>query len=327
MSDNGSVQRGEPEAGSGERQATAAISVILFVPSGYEAIRRTMSHLCAQTVAEQIEMVFVTSSHQQLDLEESVLSHFHSWQVVELERNSYVSAGYAAGIRQACAPIVALAEDHAFPDADWAELLIAAHQQTWAAVGPSMRNGNPESLLSWADFYHAYSGWTHPVSSGPIHHLPGHNSSYKRDILLTFGSRLDILMEAESVLHRHLRAQGYRLFLEAGTCTTHLNFTSWSSWFPLRYYIGRQFAAAWAQDWKWPRRLLFTIISPLIPWYRFWRIQRDVCRGQPCRLIIRVSPIVLLGLMIEWLGQILGFAAGPGDSTEKVDKCESRRFK
>jgi len=326
MSDNGSVQRGEPETGGVERPDTAALSVVLFVPGGYETVRRTMSHLRAQTVAGKIELVFVTPSHQQLKLDESVLSCFHSWQVVEIESDMYVSAAYVAGIRQARAPIVALTEDHAFPDANWAELLIAAHRQPWAAVGPSMRNGNPESILSWADFYHAYSGWMHPISSGPIPQLPGHNSSYKRDILLTFGSRLDILMEAESVLHRHLRTPGHRLFLEAGTCTTHLNFALWSSWFPLRYYIGRQFAAAWAQDWTWARKLLFTVASPLIPWYRFWRIQRNVCRGQPRSLIIRALPIVLLGLMIEWFGQLQGFTAGPGDSTEKVDKCESHRF-
>jgi hypothetical protein len=46
----------------------------------------------------------------------------------------------------------------------------------------------------------------------------------------------------------------------------------------------------------------------------------------PCGLLIRVLPIVFLGLLIEWVGQAIGFSAGPGDSTEKADECEARRF-
>jgi hypothetical protein len=285
-----------------------------------------MGHLQAQTAADQMEVVLVTPSRQQLALDESELSRFHSWQIIEIKNNKFFSTGYAAGIRQAHAPIVALTEDHAFPDANWAEVFIAAHLQSWAAVGPSMRNGNPETILSQADFCHAYSEWAHPVPPGPVRHLPGHNSSYKKDILLEFGHELDQLMDAESVLHRHLTAAGHRLLLESKTSTTHLNFTSWSAWAPLRYHVGRQFASIWAQDWSWPRRLLFTIASPGIPWIRIWRIQRNVRRVQPCSFVIRVLPVVFLGLLIEWAGQILGFAFGPADSGEKVAKYEYRRF-
>ena len=165
------------------------------------------------------------------------------------------------------------------------------------------------------------------VSSGPVRHLPGRNSSYKRDIILRFGNELDLLMEAESVLHRHLTAEGHRLTLESRTCTTHLNFTSWSAWIPLRYHIGRQFAAIWSHSWSWPRRLLFTVASPLIPWVRLWRIQKNIRRVQSCNFLITVLPVVFLGLLIELCGQMLGFAFGPADSSEKVAKYEYRRFR
>lgn len=327
MPDDESPQEQVAETSHDEPDSTPALSAILFVPDSYESVQRTMSHLQAQTVADQIEIVLVTPSRQQLELDESELSCFHSWQIIEVKDNKHFSTGYSAGMRQAHAPIVALTEDHAFPDANWAEVLIAAHQQSWAAVGPSMRNGNPETILSQADFCHAYSEWTYPVSSGPVRHLPGHNSSYKRDIILRFGNELDLLMEAESVLHRHLTAEGHRLTLESGTCTTHLNFTSWSAWIPLRYHIGRQFAAIWAHSWSWPRRLLFTVASPLIPWIRLWRIQKNVRRVQPCNFLITVLPVVFLGLLIELCGQMLGFAFGPADSSEKVAKYEYRRFR
>ncbi len=310
-----------------KHSAEPTLAAIVVVPDTYDTVRRTMSHLQAQTAVEQIEIIFVTPSHQQLGLVESELTCFHSLHVVEVGAVTSIARGFVAGIHCAHAPIVALTEDHSFPDANWAALLTATHQQPWAAVGPSMSNGNPNTMLSWADFYQAYGEWTHPVSSGSVRHLPGHNSSYKRDILLAYGNQLEGLMQAESVLHRHLRAQGYELQLESGTCTSHLNFASWSSWIPARYYTGRQFAATWAQAWSWPRRLLFTAASPLIPWIRLWRIQKHVRRRQPWGFFIRFLPIMFAGLFIESLGQMVGYAAGAGNSIEKVAEYEFHRIK
>jgi hypothetical protein len=321
--------RSEPSANTAARadsSATPALSAIAVVPNKYEAIRRTMGHLRAQTIAEQIEIVLVASSRGQLDVDESELAPFHSWQVVEVGNVGSIGSGFAAGIRRAKAPVVALTEDHSFPDARWAELLLDAHHQPWAAVGPSMCNGNPNTMVSWADFYQAYGAWTHPVSPGPIHHLPGHNSSYKQSVLLEFGDRLEVLMEAENVLHGHLKAQGHGLLLESATCTAHLNFASWSAWIPARYYKGRQFASTWAHAWSWPRRLLFTAASPLFPWIRVWRVSRNARRSQPVGFLLRFLPVLVAGLLVEGLGQTLGYLTGPGNSIEKVAGYEFERI-
>jgi hypothetical protein len=47
------------------------------------------------------------------------------------------------------APIVALAEDHAFPAPGWAEALIAAHRDPWAAIGAVIRHPNdPKNIIA-----------------------------------------------------------------------------------------------------------------------------------------------------------------------------------
>ena len=310
-----------------KHSAGPALAAIVVVPDEYDTVRHTMNKLQAQTAAKQIEIIFVTPSHQEFRLGESEVTCFHSWQVVEVDKITSIARAFVAGIRQANAPIVALTEDHSFPDANWAEVMIAAHREPWAAVGPSMCNGNPNSMLSWVDFYQAYGEWSQPISSKPVRQLPGHNSSYKRDILLTYGKQLEYLMQAESVLHRHLKAQGYELLLESSTCTSHLNFESWSSWIPVQYYAGRQFASTWARPWPWHRRLLFTVAAPLIPWVRLWRIQKHIRHKQTCRFLIRLLPILFLGLLVDGLGHMLGYATGAGDSIEKITKYEFHRVK
>ena len=327
MLDDRSIPNAEAAAARNSYSAKPALSAIVVVPDTYETVRRTMRHLQKQSAADLMELVIVAPSSRQLGIDVSDLTCFHSWQVVEIDRVKSIGSAFVAGIRHAHAPVVALTEDPSFPDANWAEALIAAHRQPWAAVGPSMRNGNPDTMLSWADFYQAYGEWTSPVSRGPVRHLPGHNSSYKRDVLLAYGNRLEVLMEAESVLHRYLTAQGHVLLLESGTCTAHLNFASWSSWIPARYYSGRQFASTWAQSWSWPRRLLFTAASQLIPWLRLWRVQKHIRRGQPYGFLFRLLPILLAGLLVEGLGNMMGFLAGAGDSIDKMAKYEFHRIR
>jgi hypothetical protein len=302
-----------------------ALSAIVVVPDIYDTVHQTMGHLKMQTAVNRMEIVLVTTLHHKLDFVESELACFHSWQIVEVEKMVSIAAGYFAGIQQANAPIVALTEDHSFPDVNWAELLIIAHQQSWAAVGPSMCNANPDSLLSWADFYQAYGDWTQPMVSKTMRHLPGHNSSYKRHILLSYKEQLGYLLEAESVLHRHLRADGYELFLESGTCTTHLNFDSWSSLIPVRYYSGRQFASTWARPWTWIRRFLFTVAFPVIPFLRLWRVWRQMSRTQSFRFFLRLLPILFAGFILESFGHMMGFAAGSGNCNEKIRYYEFNR--
>lgn len=302
------------------------MSAIVVTPDKYGTIRKTIGYLKRQTVKERLEVVIVAPSVSALDLNASDLEEFLQFQIIEVGTLRSIAHAYAAGIRQANAPIVAFTEDHSFPDPDWAEVLIEAHRKSWAAVGPLVRNGNPNSLVSWADFFIAYGRWSDASVAGIIDHLPGHNSSYKRDLLLTYGPELETMLEAESVLHWDLIAKGHQLYLEPAAKTSHLNFALLSSWVPVQFYAGRQFAAMRAYRWSLLRRFIFTGGALLIPLVRFWRIQKDIRRpGHPRRLLYRVLPVLILGLAIDGFGQMIGYGLGAGDTMEKVAKYEFHR--
>ncbi len=46
--------------------AKPALAAIVVVPDRYDTVGQTMIHLQAQTVAEQIEIILVTPSYQQV---------------------------------------------------------------------------------------------------------------------------------------------------------------------------------------------------------------------------------------------------------------------
>jgi hypothetical protein len=308
------------------------LSVVLVTPDDYETIRRTMEHLRSQTIANRMEIVLVAPGDDSLKTDEAELTSFHCHSIVELEEVSSVAVANAAGVRAASAPIVAFVEEHSFPDAQWAEALVEAHDQRrsqargWVAVGPVVENANPETLVSWADFLKAYGSWMGPTQGGPVDHLPGHNSSYRRSILMQYDRELEAMLEAESVLHWDMRSRGYQLYLEPAAKVAHLNFGLLSSWLPPQYHSGRCFAARRAKAWSPARRLVYTVGAPLIPAVRWWRIMGQARRSGLARaLLVRVSPILLLGLAASALGEMLGYAFGPGTSVQRIAAWEFHR--
>jgi GT2 family glycosyltransferase len=304
------------------------MSVVIATPDRYDTIRETIHSLRAQTVRAQIEIVIVAPSVAQLALDESELGAFRSVRVVESGAIRSVGAANAAGVRRATAPVVALAEDHAFPDPGWAAALIARHREPWAAVGPLLRNANPDTPISWADFLVAYAPWVNSTPAGAVDHLPGHNSSYKRDILLAYGDALESMLEAETVLHWDLRAKGFGLYLEPAATLFHTNFALAAPWRASLFHCGRLFAATRAETSHWSalRRLLYAGAAPLIPLVRLWRILPALRRlRRHERLPSGVFPTLLLGLVLDGAGQLLGYLLGAGTARQRVSHLEYHR--
>lgn len=305
-----------------------ALSVVIVTPDRYETIRRTIHALRAQTVRDQVEIVVVAPAAAVLALDSGEVGVFHSVRVVEVGAVRSVGAANAAGVRQASAPLVALAEDHAFPEPAWAAALIERHREPWAAVGPVLRNANPGTPVSWADFLIAYAPWVDSTPGGAVEHLPGHNSSYKRDLLLDYGAQLDTVLEAETLLHWDLRHKGYGLFLEPAAKLAHTNFALVTSWMLSQLHCGRLFAATRATQGHWsvPRRWLYGGGAPLIPLVRLWRILPVLCRlrrHEP--LPAAVLPSLIAGLVLDGTGQMLGYLLGAGSSRQRVAELEYHR--
>jgi hypothetical protein len=303
-----------------------AMSVVITTPDSYQTIRKTMSHLRRQTAREVLEVVIVAPSLAELQLDESEMSDFGSYTVVEAGSIESIGRSNALGIRRAAAPIVVLAEDHCFPEPDWAEALIAAHRGAWAAVGPAVRNANPRTIISWADLFIAYGPWLWPTPAREVDFLPGHNSSYKREILLGYGDQLESMMEAETVLHWDLRAKGHRLYLESAARVAHTNFSLWSSWIRIQFMNGHHFAGARVRQMSRMRRLAYVAGSPMIPFVRLIRIASAVrSRGLQRRFFLCV-PFLVVGLLLDGAGQLFGYLTGAHDTVRGGDRLEFHRM-
>ena len=302
------------------------LTVALITPDDFSTIHKTVGCVAAQSVAREIELLVLTPDPERLHADENPVRAFHSLKVVPVDLSGGSGPVRGTAVREASAPIIVFGEDHCYPESDWAESLLRAHADDWAAVGPVVKNANPETLVSWADLLMGYGPWLAPGKSGERDHLPGHNSSYKTDALLSLGSSLDDLMEAESALQWKLRSMGLHIFQESAAQVAHTNFARWGVWLPVSFHAGRVFAATRAMDWSRARRLAFAASSPLIPLVRLLRHLRQAFHaGLSPWLIARVAPVLLLGLVFNAAGEAAGAVAGAGESRSTLVEWDFHR--
>jgi hypothetical protein len=302
---------------------TASLSVVLATDK-FETIRDTVAHLRAQTGCAELELVVVTPSAQELELDPE---GFAAVRVVEADGDLLdVARLRADGVRAASAPAVLFAETHSFPEPTSLAAVIEAHRGDWAGVGQAIGNGNPDSMLSWTNQYLDYGPWTEPVAGGPVETLPTHNGSFKRELLLAGGDELPALLRYSDGIVRLIRSRGERCYLEPRARTFHVNVSRPGSWLVERLNAGQAYAGVRAESWPLWRRAVYVVGSPLIPLVRARRVLRDIRRtGRSAELLPRILPALTVGLVVSALGELAGYAVGPGNAQRRIGEMELHR--
>ncbi|MDH3690453.1 MAG: glycosyltransferase [Gammaproteobacteria bacterium] len=308
------------------KQREPALSVVLATEGDARLIAKTLKHLLAQTIVRQLELVIVASHPERLGLTSSELSAFGFHQLVSLDALRSKAQANTAGLRQARANVVAFAEDHCFPEPDWAAALLQRHDEPWAAVGPTIRNANPGTVTSWCDLILDYQPWLNPTAGGPVDCLPGHNSSYKKSALKNYEDRLERWLEVETELHLNMTRDGLALYLEPKAGVAHVNFSRVSAWLQKLYYSGRVYADERRRTWGVVRRIFYVMAASCIPVVRLARILTawpGAAADIPSPL--RLLPCLLLGLIADGAGQMIGYLLGAKSAATRMVDFEFNR--
>jgi hypothetical protein len=301
-----------------------AVTFVVVTMDSYQTIQNTVRAIAAQTVRNRIEVVIVTPNPSALKIDETDTNGLYNVCVAATRPESTIAQARAEGVRAASAPIIAMSEDHAFPAPNWAELMIERHAQGYAVVGPALYNANPNTRKSWATLMFEYTAWAYQTEPREQDHLPGHNSTYKRDVLLSYGERLGEALAVESLIHWELGKQGHRLFQETGARTFHLNFSRSGSILIPQFYGGRMFAGARAKNWSALKRLIYGGGSLLLPILRLRHIRATVApvlREKIGWCLPELIPILIFGAF----GEMLGYWFGIGSAERLLSSYELHR--
>lgn len=313
--------------------ARPALSVVVVTAGGFKNVRRTLAHLRRQTIRESLEVRVVAENAQAVaDHAPEDVAGFGWFEFVYTERPiQNVDRAAALAVPGARASHVALIEDHAYPAPEWAERIVEASSGEWGAIGPSMVNANPDSVLSWTNLLIAYGPTTEGASGGEKEALAGHNLAYPKEVLTFYGDRLGDRLVREGGLLDHLQERGLVLYMQETAMLAHANPSRLAPTLQLRFCAGRLFAVGRrnANDWTPLHRLIYTAAGPLIPFLRFGRIRSELGLhegGTRAHLWPRVAPGLFLGLVMDALGQMAGYAFGPGNAPAILSVFEMDRM-
>ncbi len=300
-----------------------ALSVVVVVGPLRERADGCLASLLSQSAVVRMEVVVADVAPEAGPI---ARCDHPAVRVLHLPGEPTFAAARVAAVRAASGTIVAFLEEHARALPGWGDAVIAAHGGPWAGVGGEVRNANPGTGRSDVTSLLSYGLFHPPLAAGETDLLPGHNSTYKRAVLLEYGDRLERLLGSDLVFMRRLRLDGHRLWLEPAAAIEHLNETALgSTWRGYRLY-NRCYAPLRAEEFGWSpaRRLAYVVSTPAIPLYFIAHFSRFLARRHPdlLPLFLRNLGWVYLAELAAALGQAAGLLFGPGDAPRRFSRYE-----
>ena len=216
----------------------------------------------------------------------------------------------ARGLAAARGEIVALLEDHEWPNQHWAASVVAAHRDDFAAIGGAIENG-VDRPLNWAVYYCDFSRYQNPVPSGESPFASDANVTYKRAVLEGIRSVWEPSFR-EVVVHAALVSQGRKVALRREIVVyqnrRRLQFAAAVS---ERFVWGRSFAMTRGMLLGTRRRIVYAALSPLLPAILLSRMARNAWgRGHFGRFLTAI-PIIVLLVTVWSIGEGAGYLTAP----------------
>jgi hypothetical protein len=301
----------------------AAMSVVVATDR-FDTAARTLECLRLQTIRERLEIVLVSLSGKPLGVPPAALNCFACHVLIEPEARLTLPAGRATGVRAARAPLVCVAETHAFPHPDLAELLIGAAQTQRAAVVPGFCNANPDGAISWSNLIADYGPWLDALPRGRRKLCPPYNTLFRRAFAVEAAEGDESAFAPGYDLVARLHAQGYEIFSEPDARLDHVNVSLRRTWLTQRFIAGRSQAGVRAQRWSRSRRAAYALGSPLLPLVLLARCARPfVAARRAHRIPWLTAPALVAGVLAVAAGELTAFVAGGSpDVLEAADEFE-----
>lgn len=302
------------------------MSLILAALDSSAEIEDVLVHVQRQTIREDLELIVICDTLERLNDADGFVRRCAD-QLIESRAGDLADAR-VAGIRASTAPYIAILEDHCCPDAEWAAALLRRLEEGWTVVGPVFRPANPAAAVSQAVHLICYGQWLEPMPSGEAGAIAGHNSAYRRDVLL---SRRDLAsdMGTPVVMHADLRSQGHRFWLEGGARMSHWDPSRWSTAIMTMAAFGRAMGFSRAEAWSAPRRLLMALTMPALTTVRWARSLRSWARGRRDHRLVLWAPVPQLVLSAVWSWfECWGYVFPRPDAARALSETEHdrRRF-
>ena len=153
------------------------LSVIVTTFNAQNTIRSCLQSLAVQTAMPSLEVLVVDSSSDgTIDIVES---EFPWVRRIGFPQRKYCGDARNAGLTEARGTIIAMTDADCIAHPSWAAEILESHQKNGSlAIGGTIANGNPESVIGWAAYFCEFSAWMSGIPAGPRTDIAGANMGF-----------------------------------------------------------------------------------------------------------------------------------------------------
>ena len=291
-----------------EGDAPPEVSVVMASYNARATIARSLHALTALTTDVRFEIVVVDSSTD--DTAELVTAGFPAVRLVSVENRLYPGAARNAGIAQARGEILAFTDADCVVEPNWLDELVRLHRSGVTVVGGSIANGNPERLVSWANYFCEFSTWLPGRAAGPISDAPAACLSITRGTFERFGPFVGGTLSSDSDFCRRLVRSGEPPQFAPQVRVAHLNVTELRAYLGRKWRHGRAFARVRASysAFGHGRCAIGLVVAPGVPALLFVRTGAAAMRAGLRREFTVSAPLVFAGQVAWALGEAVSYA-------------------
>jgi hypothetical protein len=248
------------------------ITVSIMIADGREHIGRCLASVLAQDGIEEAEVLLLDLSHNKYPPLPG--SDHPSVRLVKIDEEMTDGKLRAYSAINARGEIIAYLEDHATVIPGWLKALGRDFALGYAAVGGVPGDLNPGAGISDAVAMMNFLPWRRVNQPTEFNLLPGHDSAYRREVLLAFGDELPALLSSEVLLCWQIRARGHKMLVDPAAQFMHMNEEELGMIIEGYYYWNLLFGESRAHIYHWSliRRIAQALAIPLVPFVRLFKI-------------------------------------------------------
>lgn len=293
------------------------LSVVIPSVSGEAALMECLDALRANATAGiALEILVVDRCGE--SLRSQVRNRYHDVVIEAVSPATTIPRMREIAMRRASADAVAVIEDHVMVPRGWAGQMLEALAEGADVVGGSIDNGATERTSDWAAFLCEYSHVLPSLRSRPTATIPGNNVAYRRSVLERYWPALSA-GRWEDHLHSEMRRHGVVMTCRPEICVRHKMPFRVREYLTQRYLYARAYAGSRSATMSAVRRTAYAAGALALPPVLLVRIiGRVVGRRRHYAELLRSLPLLALFVCAWAAGEVVGYAAGPGDALARV---------
>jgi glycosyltransferase involved in cell wall biosynthesis len=288
------------------------VSVIIPSYNSEKTIRLCLEAILKQRTKEAFEVFVVDSSKDSTP--EIIQYEFPTVRLIHLSKKTDPGTARNLGVNEAKGDLIAFIDSDCIADPDWLSKMEEAHRDRIAAVGGSIKNGNPQSPISQAGYLSEFREFLPGVPRQFVKHIPTCNISYRKSILVENGGfRGEFYPQEDLLFNWRLTQNNEKILFDPSIQVAHVHRTSLWDYLKHQYKIGRITTQVLKKTdeqgsfiVRHPIPVAFAI--PMLPFVKFIRTIYTFIKFGSMRSLKHPLVIPLFGLgLLSWM---LGFTSG-----------------